>query len=77
MHDPKYHVDIDYNVMSTKYRPFNIGAHMCLGAHFAKIESRVVITRLFQKYDLEIRDPQIRKFPLLQRFSDFKLTERE
>jgi len=77
LYNPKYHVDIDYNVMSTKYRPFNMGAHMCLGAHFAKLEVRVVVTRLLQKYDVEIRNPQIRKFPTLQRVSDFKLTERE
>ena len=34
---------IDYNVMSSKFRPFNHGPHMCLGAHFAKLEVRIVL----------------------------------
>ena len=77
LHNPKYYNGINYNVMSTKYRPFSVGAHMCLGAHFAKLEVRVVATRLIQKYHIETRNEQVRQFPTFQRYSDFKLTERD
>lgn len=76
LYNPKYRVNVDYNNMTPKYRPFNLGPHMCLGAHFAKLEVRVVMTRLLQKYDLEIRNQKIRKSPTLQYTCDFKLTER-
>lgn len=66
---------IDYNVMSSKFRTFNHGPHMCLGAHFAKLEVRIVLTRLFQSYKLEIRNETASNFPLKQRLNEFKLTK--
>jgi (+)-abscisic acid 8'-hydroxylase len=76
LHDPKYYLDkVDYNVMSVKFRAFNTGPHMCLGAHFAKLEARIVLTRLLQNYDIEIRNDTLNTFPLLQYTNDFKLTK--
>ena len=68
--------DIDYNTMSSKFRTFNLGPHMCLGAHFAKLEVRIVLTRLFQKYRLEIANKRLITFPTKQHLNDFKLTKR-
>ena len=68
--------EIDYNTMSSKFRTFNLGPHMCLGGHFAKLEVRIVLTRLFQKYSLEIADKRLIMFPTKQHLNDFKLTKR-
>jgi sterol 14-demethylase len=35
---------------------FGGGAHRCLGAHFAYLEMKVVLTRLHEAYTLELRD---------------------
>jgi cytochrome P450 len=67
--------EIDYNVMSSKFRTFNHGPHMCLGAHFAKLEVRIVLTRLFQSYKLEIRNETVTTFPTKQLLNEFKLTK--
>ena len=76
-HNPEYFQDgVDYNVMSTKFRAFAFGCHMCLGAHFAKLEARIVLTRLLQKYDIEIQNNKMTKFPLMQYNNEFKLTRR-
>lgn len=68
---------IDYNVMSTKFRSFNMGQHMCLGGHFAKMEIRIVIVRLLQQYNFEIRNEKIAKFPMYQITNEFKLSRRQ
>lgn len=68
---------IDYNVMNNKFRTFNMGQHMCLGGHFAKLEVRIVVTRLFQTYNLETRNEQEVFFPIKQILSEFKITKRE
>jgi cytochrome P450 len=78
LHDPNVAntEEIDYNVMSTKFRTFNIGPHMCLGAHFAKQEVRIVVTRLMQSYTLEVRNETLKTFPLKQFLNEFKLVKR-
>jgi len=68
---------IDYNVMNSKFRSFNMGSHMCLGGHFAKLEVRIVIIRLLQKYSFEIRNEKVVHFPVKQLLNDFKITRRE
>lgn len=77
LHDPKLYNPIDYNGMSIGYRPFNVGQHMCLGAHFAKQEVRIVLTRLLQRYDVELRNETLKAFPLRQRLGEFRLTPRK
>jgi cytochrome P450 len=77
LHNPKYFQEgVDYNIMSTKYRAFNMGSHTCLGAHFAKLEARIVLTRLLQNYDMEIRNNEMTYIPMMQYSNDFKLTKR-
>lgn len=78
LHDPKYYrAGVDYNVMNVKYRSFHMGAHMCLGGHFAKLEARVVLTRLLQKYNIELQNESLKHFPLRQYVNEFKLTPRD
>ena len=67
---------------SVRYRTFGVGPHSCLGLHFAKLESAIVLTRLIQGYDIDIQDENIqderlKKFPMRQFAIDFKLTPRE
>jgi len=42
---------------------FGGGAHRCLGTHFAYLEMAVVLTRLLQRYDLRLLDPNPRPVP--------------
>jgi sterol 14-demethylase len=42
---------------------FGGGAQRCLGVHFAYLEMKVVITRLLQKFDLELIDRDPRPVP--------------
>ena len=78
MHDSKYYVGdtVDYNSLSNKFRAFAFGMHSCLGVQFAKLESRIVMTRLLQTYDLEVLDSKLIPAPLLQYNTDFKLTKK-
>ena len=50
---------------------------MCLGMHFAKSEARIVLARLVQKYDVQVRSQKLVKSPLMQVRCDFKVSERE
>ena len=78
LYDASLHkAKIDPNVMSPHFRTFNTGPHMCLGAHFAKQEVRIVVTRMLQRYDFEIRNEIVKRFPLFQMINELKLTERE
>jgi len=42
---------------------FGAGVHRCLGVHFAYLEITVVLTRLLQRYDLELIDPDPQPVP--------------
>jgi len=77
LYDPTWNTSgVDYNVMSPKFRSFNAGPHMCLGSHFAKLEVRFVVARLLQKYNFEVRNEQVRMYPLYQVLNEVKLTDR-
>ena len=78
LYDSKYCVldTIDYNIMSVKYRPFNVGLHSCLGGHFAKLEARIILTRLLQNYEIHIDNDRLIYTPFLQYRNDFKLIRR-
>jgi cytochrome P450 len=40
LHNPKnFQEGVDYIVPSTKYRPFNVGPHICLGMQSSKLVS--------------------------------------
>ena len=78
LYNPKYYASgVDYNLMSVRYRTFNAGTHMCLGSYFAKLEARIVVTRLIQNYHVQIKNETIRKIPTLQYINDFKLTPKK
>ena len=76
LYDPSLHkAKIDPNLMSPDFRTFNTGPHMCLGSHFAKLEARIIVTRMLQQYDFEIRNNTTKHYPILQMQNDIKLTE--
>merc|ERR1711933_320659 len=70
LYDAKYanKESIDYNVMSSKFRSFNMGKHMCLGGHFAKMNVRISVSRILRSYKVEVRNEKYMRFPF---FSDF------
>merc|ERR1712038_1345314 len=67
--------DVDY--MKGNYPVFGGGVHGCLGFHFAKLEMRIVITRLLQSYTLDVKNPVRFGMPLNGWKNDFKLTKVE
>lgn len=67
---------VDYNNLKANYPVFGGGAHGCLGSHFAKLEMRVLLTRLLQKYDLQVRNSEKVYFPVNGWKNEFKLTEK-
>jgi sterol 14-demethylase len=42
---------------------FGAGVHRCLGVHFAYLEMTVVLTRLLQRYEFELLDPDPKPVP--------------
>lgn len=42
------------------YLPFGAGPRNCLGAHFAQVETKVVLARLLQRFDLALSDRKVR-----------------
>jgi len=60
----------------TKFRPFGGGVHMCMGMQFARMEARVILARLAQSYDLEIRNAKHQFIPFELWSHEFKLTPR-
>lgn len=65
---------VDYNNLKANYPVFGGGSHSCLGSHFAKLEMRVLLTRLLQKYDLRVRNCDKVHFPVNGWKNEFKLT---
>ena len=41
------------------YLPFGGGPRNCVGANFAQVESKVVLARLFQRFDLKLTRPRV------------------
>jgi cytochrome P450 len=50
-----------HNRSSFSYLPFGGGPRNCIGAAFAQIESRLVLARIIQKFNLELVSPSVRK----------------
>ena len=69
----KFATGIDYNSLGLKYRTFGVGAHTCLGHHFAKIEARLFLTRLLQSFDVKIHKAKLVKMPLQKWDIEFEL----
>jgi cytochrome P450 len=67
---------VDYNNLKANYPIFGGGAHGCLGSHFAKLEMRVLLTRLLQSYNLEVRNSEKVHFPVNGWKNEFKLTKK-
>lgn len=44
-------------ILASYLHGFGGGTHRCLGEHFAILLTHVVITRLFQRYELTLVDP--------------------
>ena len=57
--------ELDFGRLAQSYLPtFGGGLHGCLGRHFAKLEMRVLITRLLQSYDFQVRNSSRQEFPV-------------
>ncbi len=39
------------------YMPFGLGPRVCVGANFATVESALILSRLFRRFDVEVLDP--------------------
>jgi sterol 14alpha-demethylase len=64
--DPdRYHPDryLDDPAAARSLVGFGGGVHRCLGVHFAYLQMKVVITRLLQRFDLELLDTDPRPEP--------------
>lgn len=68
-------VGVDYNNMKANYPIFGGGTHGCLGSHFAKLEMRVMLTRLLQAYELEVQNVEKVAFPFNGWKNEFRLTK--
>jgi cytochrome P450 len=67
---------VDYNNLKANYPIFGGGAHGCLGSHFAKLEMRVLLTRLLQNFKLEVRNSEKVHFPVNGWKNEFRLTKK-
>ena len=65
---------LDPHGMSSAYPVFGAGVHGCLGHHFAKMEMRIFLTRLLQRYDVEVRNPKRVEMPIHGWECEFQLT---
>lgn len=45
-----------------QFTPFSSGQRNCIGQHLAKLESRLILAKLFKKYDIEVEHPEKIKF---------------
>jgi cytochrome P450 len=78
MEDSRLHAeDVDPDGMNSNYPTFGGGTHACIGSHFAKLEMRVLLTRILQKYEVEIRNPKKVDFPIRGWTHEFKLLSRD
>jgi len=65
---------VDFNSMKANYPVFGGGLHACIGSHFAKLEMRVLVTRLLQSYSIEEQNPEKLYFPINGWANEFRLT---
>jgi cytochrome P450 len=47
---------------SLAYVPFGGGPRNCIGATFAQVESRVVLARILQRFDMQLLSKNIRSY---------------
>ena len=64
---------VDFNSMKANYPIFGGGLHGCLGAHFAKLEMRILVTRLVQSYHVRERNVEELFFPIKGWKNEFQL----
>lgn len=55
---------------------FGGGTHACLGRSFALLEMRVLVARMYRRYDVEVRRARKRPFPFNRWEVEFRLTRR-
>jgi cytochrome P450 len=73
--DPKLHAtDIDFNSMKSEYPNFGGGNHACLGAGFAKLELRILVARMLQGFNIEVRNCKKKQLPIHGWTNEFSLT---
>jgi cytochrome P450 len=60
---------------SSNYPIFGGGTHGCIGKNFAKLELRIILVRMFQRYNLRVRNPQKIHVPVNGWSIEFQLTK--
>lgn len=73
---PRNNDPINYNSSSALFRTFNLGPHSCLGAQFARLETRIIVARLVSQFEFKTRKSKLIAFPLRRIDCEFKLTPR-
>lgn len=82
LYDPAHWSDDnDHNIVDpaqgrTNYPIFGGGSRSCLGKHFALLELRVFLVRLFQKYELSVQNESKVWIPLCTWNMDFQLVKK-
>jgi cytochrome P450 len=74
--DPNWECNIDPNQGKATYPIFGGGTHVCLGQHFARLELRIIMARMFKQYDVEVRNSTKIFMPVNGWYVDFKLTKK-
>jgi cytochrome P450 len=62
---------------SSNYPIFGGGTHGCLGKNFAKLELRIILVRMLQRYNLKVRNYQKIHVPVNGWSIEFQLTKKE
>lgn len=68
--------NVDFNGMKATFPVFGGGVHGCLGSNFARLELRILVTRLLQLYDIEELSREKVRFPTNGWKTEFRLTPR-
>jgi len=62
----------DFNQISRAFKTFGVGTHSCLGHYLAKLEARIIMTRMLQ-YEIKVRDSKLVKRPFMRWTNEFQL----
>jgi len=56
--NPERFMTKDNSVTAYNYLPFSLGPRNCIGQNFAKIEMKIIVTKLVQNFDFRLKENQ-------------------